>query len=338
MQNYRQKIKLLKLEEILRRETDEDHALTTEELCQKLDALGITCDRRTLKRDIDLLNAEGYEVLSKKQGHCTAYYVPERCFSIPELRILLDAVQASGFITTEKTEELSQKLRTLCSVYEGQALAESSAVFNARKHSNEQVLIAVDTLERAIREKKKVSFRYFDLDENRQRVFRKDGERYVTDPLSLLYTEDFYYLIAYTEKHHGTTPYRIDRMVFVRVESEPVCAEAEEQRALGLKEYSQQIFRTYSGPLEHLTLRFSKKQIGCVYDQFGEKTAVRAVENGLYETDVTIQTSPVFWGWLFQFAGDMTIVSPPSAINEYLALARKVTCPPPARKDKGGSQ
>lgn len=149
--NYR-KIKLLKLLDMLRQETDEQNPLSTTQICAKLGQMGIVCDRRTLPRDIAILNEQGYEIMSLMVGHDKCYYVEDRSFSVPELKILIDAVQAASFITDKKTAELVDKIASLGGTHRAEILKSNMVCFNTRKHSNEQIYYSVDTLERAIQD------------------------------------------------------------------------------------------------------------------------------------------------------------------------------------------
>ncbi len=170
--NY-QKIKLLKLLELLRQETDEEHPLRTSEICTRLNALSITCDRRTLGKDMALFNKQGYEVMPKMVGHEKAYYVEDRGFSVPELKILIDAVQAASFITEKKSAELIKKIAYLGGSHRAEILKGNMVCFNTRKHTNEAIYYNVGFLEEALQQKRKASFCYFDLDETGERIYRK---------------------------------------------------------------------------------------------------------------------------------------------------------------------
>ena len=207
-----QKIKLLKLMELLRENSDEDHPLKTNMLCTMLKNAGISCDRRTLSRDIATLNECGYEIFSTMQSHDKAYYIVERSFSLPELKILIDAVQAASFITESKTENLIQKIAALGNAHRAELLQGGMVCFNSRKHSNEQIYYSVETLEGALRRHQKVSFCYFDLDEKHQKVYRREKQRYIVDPVALVYNEDNYYLMCFSAKHNDIVNYRVDRI------------------------------------------------------------------------------------------------------------------------------
>ena len=161
------KIKLIKLYEILRTETDSDHALTTYDLIERMDKLGIVCDRRTLSSDIDDLNSVGLSVHVKRDGHKKAYYVDDNAFSVPELKILIDAVQAASFIPEDMSAEIIEKLSALGGTHREEVLKGNQVAFNTRKHTNRDVLLTVGVINKAISEHKKISFYYFDLNENK---------------------------------------------------------------------------------------------------------------------------------------------------------------------------
>lgn len=304
-----QKIKLVKLMEILHQGTDETHAMTTNEICSRLEKMGISCDRRTLSKDIGVLNANGYEIMSRMVGHEKAYYIDDRNFSIPELKILMDAVQAASFITRKKTEELTQKIAALASDKCAESLRESMVCFNARKHSNEHIYYSVDMLEEALREQRQVSFLYFDLDEAKRKIYRKEKRRYIVDPVALVYNEDNYYLMCYAPKNGRIYNYRVDRMEAVQMEDDGVDEKAV-IHASGVADYTEQAFKMYNGAVEFVTLEFGREIIGAVYDKFGEDTEITCGGDGRYAATVAVQISPTFWGWVFQFSGRMKIVAP----------------------------
>ena len=310
------KVKLLKLLELLRQNTDEDHPMSTAQLFIALSEMGIPCDRRTISQDIITLNELGYEILSVMKGHDKCYYVEDRSFSIPELKILIDAVHASSFITEKKSEELISKIASLAGSHRAEVLTRNMVCFNTCKHSNERIFYNVDALEDAILRKKKVIFLYFDLDENGDRVYRHNGHHYVVEPIALVFNEDNYYLTCYSSRHDSTSNYRIDRMDAVEVIKEDCC-----EKAIALRDqvaaYTDQAFKMFGGQVEDVVLEFDRSLIGVVYDRFGENTKMMSTSNTKCIASVKVQVSPVFWGWLFQFADKMRVVSPSHLIQEY---------------------
>ena len=321
-ENYR-KVKLLKLVELLRRRTDEQHPMTTSEICAAMAEMGIPCDRRIVKQDVDNLNELGYEVMTTTVGHETAYFVEDRSFSLPELKILMDAVHASSFITEKKSAELIEKLAALAGEHRAEVLKRNMVCFNTRKHSNEKILYTIDTLEEAILNQKKVIFLYFDLDENGQRVYRRGGHHYVVEPVALVFNEDNYYLTSYSSRFDSTSNYRVDRMDGVEIIDEPCC-----EKAVALRDevaaYTEQAFKMFGGQLEDVVLEFERGLIGVVYDKFGESVKMLPTGETKCIATVRVRISPVFWGWLFQFAGEMRILSPASLQEEYRQRAQKL--------------
>lgn len=318
-----QKIKLLKLYEMLRQHTDEDRPLSTNQLCAMLEAEGITCDRRTLSEDIDTLNANGFEVLNRRTRYAKLYYIVDRQFDLAEVKILIDAIQAASFITKQKTEALTAKVASFAGSHKAAALKGNLVTFNTRKHANEAIYYIVDTLENALQQKKRASFRYFDLNEHGERIFRKDGERYIVNPVGLVYHEDNYYLVTYHETHEATVNYRVDRMADVQIEIEPVAEHAIAlSRELGT--YTERVFKMFNGPQATVELQFDRKLIDAVHDKFGERIEIIACKRDLCKATVEVLVSPVFFGWCFQFGHNMKILSPDFVAAEMKELASAV--------------
>ena len=320
--NYR-KIKLLKLLELLRSDSDESNPMTTSDLCGRLEKMGIVCDRRTLSKDISLLNEHGYEIMSTTVGHEKGYYIDDRGFSVPELKILIDAVQASSFITEKKTRELVEKLAQLGGNHRAELLKGNLVCFNTRKHTNEHIFYNVDALEQAVEQQKKVLFRYFTLNERGEKVYRRDGHRYVVEPVALVFNEDNYYVITYSDRYDSTVTYRVDRMDGVAVVEEPISEKAVQLRQ-EMAQYTEQVFKMYGGQLEDVVLEFEDTLVGVVFDKFGENTQMMRVGEKKCVATVKVRVSPTFWGWLFQFAGEMRVLSPQWVMEGYRAQAAKL--------------
>ena len=310
------KVKLVKLYDILRTETDANHALTTYDLIDRMDKLGIVCDRRTLSSDIEDLNSIGLRVKVTRVGHKKAYYVDDNVFTVPELKILIDAVQAASFIPENMSNEIIDKISALGGTHREEVLKGNQIAFNTRKHTNNDILRTVGVINKAITEHKKISFRYFDLDENKEKVFRKNKRRYKESPAALVFNNDNYYVVCYSSKHKKQLNYRVDRMDTTRVEEETAAPETAILTD-NLAEYTKQAFRMFSGEPEEVTLQFDRSILGQIYDQFGEETKVRAITKDLLETTVQLQVSPTFWGWLFQFGNGISIIAPAFAQKEY---------------------
>lgn len=252
-------------------------------------------------------------------GKEKAYYVEDRSFSIPELKILIDAVQAANFITEKKSDELIDKISALGGSHQANILKSNLIYFNTRKHCNESVYYSVGYLEDAIQKKNKVLFRYFDLDEHREKVYRRDGHRYIVEPVALIFHEDNYYVMVYSAKHDSTANYRVDRMDSVEITDEPIS-----QKAIALRDdvagYTERVFKMYGGQPVNLVIEFNDKLIGAIYDKFGENTKIIRTQEHRCVATVKVQISPTFWGWLFQFGKQMQILSPTTVIDKYTTM------------------
>lgn len=312
-----QKIKLLRIIEILR-ETDEDHALKTSEICARLRSMNITCDTRTLGKDMRFLCSQGYDIQYRMDGHEKAYYTDDFSFSIAEVKILMDAVQAASFITEKKAKTLIIKISSLAGKYRGEILNSTLIHFNANRHHNESVYYTISNLEEAISLGRKVTFRYFYLDESGNRVFRKNGEFYVEEPMGLVFHEDNYYLICF-QLHYGH-PYalRIDRMCDVDLSEEDISPEVQKLiLETDFADFTEQAFKMFYAESKAISIRFTNSLIGTVFDKFGEDTLMKRIDEDVVEALLKVRVSPVFFGWVSQFPGQMEITWPNSVIEQY---------------------
>lgn len=216
------KIKYLKLWDILRQETDEQHPMSTTDIIARLAALGISCDRRTLYRNIDELNEYGFEIL-KRKGNPNGYYVEDRSFEVPELQILMDAVSAASFITDKKTPVLIDKIAQLAGSQRAELLKNNIVQFGTVKGSNESIYYSVNEISQAIIAKRKIGFYYFNYDIHHNRKYRMrtskpDEQRwYVVNPVATVFHDDKYYLFCYNDYHGNIVQYRVDRMEQVKM-------------------------------------------------------------------------------------------------------------------------
>lgn len=309
------KIRLLRLWEMLLQESDADHPLSTNQILDNLLQLGLKCDRKTLYDDIELLKAEGYEILSRMEKHSKVYYVSDRKFSPPELKILMDAVQAAKFVTESKTQELVDKITALGGGYRAKLLKGNIVRFNTRKHTNESIYLNVDSLEAAIQRRKVVTFRYFIMNENGAREYKYDGRVYRVEPIALIYNDDNYYLRCYSLDHEDYRNYRVDRMDDVQMTGQKVSDKARLSEK-EIAEYTSQVFRMYSGDIVDAVLEFDRSLIDVVFDKFGEGTQILRSADGRCVAMVKVQVSRTFWGWYFQFPDKMRIISPEGLMKQ----------------------
>ena len=317
MAENNQKIKLLRIMEFLRAESAEGKPISTSQIISYLNNIHISCERRTLYKDMDMLIESGANIVKTELGRENAYYMNEVSFSLAEVKTLIDAVQAANFVPADKTADLVEKLLSYAGVRRSEIVRDNIIFYNNHKHSNQDIFENIEQIELAIRQKKQVSFYYFDLDEKRNRVYRKEKKRYITDPVALVFSEDNYYLVAYSQKYQNAVNYRVDRMDTVEVEEEPICEEALIKKRK-TETYTEQIFKMYNGEAETVTLEFAPEMLGAVYDKFGENLEIRHCDGGWLKIKITVQISPPFFGWVFQFKDRMRIVEPSRVADEYI--------------------
>ena len=325
-----QKIKLLKLYELLRRDTDEDHPISRRELCRRLNEMGISSNVRTLSLDIQTLTDNGYEVMSFMRDKERFFYIPERELTLPEIKILIDALQAASFVTEKKTAELVEKVAALGGSHKAELLKKNMICFNTRKHSNESVLYTVDGIEDAIIRRKKITFHYFHLNEQAEREYvttpTGKRKRYSVEPVALVFNEDNYYLMAYNSKYPGrTASYRIDRIDRLEVVEESALSDEALAMIDSVTAFTGQTFKMFSGEEKTVTLRFDRSLIDPVFDKFGESTPMSTVDETACEATVQVQVSPTFFGWLAQFGGKIQVISPENVAEKYNDHIRQIT-------------
>ena len=306
-----QKLKILYLMKILLTETDETHRLSIADLISRLAGYGVSAERKAVYDDIEVLRLFGLDI-AVEQSKSYGYYVASREFELPELKLLADAVQSSKFITEKKTRELIRKLQSLASVNHAKAIQRQVYIQNRVKNMNESIYYSVDALHEAIADDKKISFRYFDYNIHKERVFRRDGQQYVVSPVVLSWNDEHYYLIARSADREGLSHYRVDRMYGVRMLDEP--READDR--FDLAEYAKKVFGMYGGEELDVRLRVHNSMVGAVIDRFGKDVTMVADGETHFTVRVRVALSPVFFGWLFQFGALCQVLSPQSLIDE----------------------
>ena len=315
------KIKLIKLLEILRQDSDEDHYLESTEILAKLKAMGIECDRRTLYGDIDVLNDFGYEVLCEKDpGKPNKYCVADRNFDVPELRILMDAVQASSFITPKKTEVLLDKIADLSGSHRAELLRNELVQFNTIKSSNESIFYSISEIGQAIENNKKVSFKYFNYGVNHEKIYkfdakRNEDKRYFVNPHATVFDGENYYLVAYYKNHEGFTHFRIDKMDSVQVvadqSKDPYTGNDAE-----LKHHKETLFSMYQGEEREVEFLADVSILDPIFDTFGDKVKLAKDEENNIRFKAKVQLSPTFYGWCLSFGEKLKVTAPQDVVEK----------------------
>ena len=315
-----QKAKLLVLKNILERKTDEDHPLSVPQLIRALEAEGIRAERKSIYNDIEALRASGVDVeLSRGRGG--GYYLGSRTFELPELKLLVDAVQASQFITRDKSKKLIRKLEGLTSEAQARKMQRQVFVSGRVKTMNESIYYNVDALHEAIARDRQVQFQYLEWDLRKRRVPRRGGQIYQASPWALAWENANYYLVAYTGE--GIRHYRVDKMKGVRQTELPRQGKAEFS-ALDLAAYTRKMFGMYGGREEKVTLKCANSLVGVMLDRFGTEAILVPQADETFHLTVPVAVSPQFLGWVCGFGGEVRVIGPATVRREMGRLVQSL--------------
>ncbi|MBE6470503.1 MAG: WYL domain-containing protein [Coriobacteriaceae bacterium] len=302
---------------MLREETDDEHGLTMSQIIERLAEEGVEAERKSIYRDFEVLRECGYDVV-KRTGRPTEYALGQREFEYPELLLLVDAVQSSRFLTTRKSRQLLQRIKGLTSIHQADALERHVHVERRIRTQNESVYYNVDAIQEAIASRRKVGFRYFKHDLAQRKVYRKDGALYRETPVHLVYSDGYYYLIAFNDAHDDFVRYRIDRMSHIQVLDEPATRNDRIAR-FDVEEFALQAFGMFGGDKVRVTIEFQADAIDQILDRFGSDGVVIIPQpDGITgHATVTVRKSTVFFGWLAGFGTRARIIAPSSLAQEY---------------------
>ncbi len=312
--------RLLALREFLYKHTDESHPVSTQDLIDEMTRQGYPGNRKTIKDDIDVLNKFGMDIITNvSRGN--SFYVGSREFEIPELKLLVDAVSSSRFISAAKSEQLIDKLSALASEYEKEQIAPRIFTGDRIKANNPQLYYVVDMLIQAVQSKKKVRFQYGEYDADKHRILRNDGEIYINSPYGCLWNDDFYYLVGYSEKHEKVVTFRVDRIVDLEILTDDIVPEPAD---FNMADYAQIVIEMFDGEPQEVELLCDNELMKSVIDKFGENIKTERVSDDQFKATVNVSTSKTFYAWCFRFAGQMNIVGPENVKQEYKDMARRV--------------
>lgn len=300
--------------------TDEDHTVTSAEIMEYLDRQGFRADRKTVKSDIDLLAQNGFDII-EVPGRPKKYFVGSRLFELPELKLLVDAVSSSRFITQKKSAQLITKLSSLASAPQRETLDRHIYTTGSAKPENENIYYIIDTISDAIRRRRTIEFKYMEYTADRRKVYRGGGEIYTLSPYALYWNEDYYYVVGWSAKHGNVSAFRVDRMDAVKMTDDPA-VEAPEN--FSIANYSGKVFEMFDGDSAVVNLECRNSLMKYVIDRFGEDVITKVRTPETFEVIVEVALSPTFYSWLFRFAGEARILSPERAVMEYHRMAERV--------------
>lgn len=318
----KQKQKLLHIMQLLMEKTDENHIVTTQDIIDYLALQGISAERKSIYTDIDTLIDFGMDIVKVKERP-VGYKLASRQFELAELKLLVDAVQSSKFITSKKSRELIGKLETLCSKNEARQLHRQVVVTNRTKAVNENIYYNVDQIYYAISQNEKIQFIYFDWNVKKEMEARHGGKLYEVSPWMLTWDDENYYLIAYDEESQIIKHYRVDKMLKIALSGKArVGKEAFEH--FDIAAYSRKTFGMFAGEEETVTLICDKNLTGVVIDRFGNDVSMRAFDDNHILVRVNVAVSRQFFGWLTGLGSSVRIQSPEKTVIEYKEYLKEI--------------
>lgn len=313
-----QKLKLLYLIRIFLEKTDEMHGLSAQQLISELEKYDIHAERKSIYHDIECLIDYGYDIVNRKAKTGGGYYLASREFELPELKLLVDAVQASRFITTKKSRDLIAKIEKLAGPYEAKKLQRQVVVASRIKAENESIYYNVDSIHHAIQNNVSITFHYLQWNCEKKLVERHEGKTYFASPWALTWKEENYYLVAFDNEDKKIKHFRVDKMSRIEEHPESVREGAESFQQFDIVEYTNRAFGMYGGKMETVSLQLPEKLVGVLIDRFGKETQIRKSGPGMIRARIKVAVSHQFYGWLTGLGKEVTILSPEETRQEYI--------------------
>ena len=308
------KMKMLHLIRIFSQETDDEHALTLQEIIAKLAAVNITADRKTLYTDFEDLRQFGFDIIAQQRDRTTYYHLGERDFELPELKLLVDSVQAAKFITTRKSQELIRKLERYASVYQAAQLNRQVYIAGRVKAMNESIYYNIDRLHSAINAGVQIRFQYGQWNLNKEMELRRGGDWYQVSPWALTWDDEKYYLVAYDADADMIKHYRVDKMLRIKALDKP----RQGQKAFvafDMALYSKSVFGMFTGEETTVTLEAENHMVGVIIDRFGKDISLAPVSDTRFQATVNVIASPQFIGWIVALGKSIRIVAPDALVE-----------------------
>lgn len=313
--------RLLALQQYFYRYTDEAHPASTAELIAAMEKQGYKANRKTIKDDIDILVAFDIDIVTNvSKGN--SFFMGTRQFEVPELKLLVDAVSSSRFISAGKSENLINKISSLGSIYQKEQIVPRIYTTDRIKTDNPQLYYVIDKLIEAVQTKRQVRFQYTEYDADKNKILRNDGEIYVNSPYGCLWNDDFYYLVGYSEKHEKVVTFRVDRIIDLEILEEAALPKPEN---FMMADYARKIIEMYDGEEQEVELICDNELMKSVIDRFGENIHTERINDDQFKATVTVAASKTFYAWCFRFAGQMKIAGPRKVKKQYLEMAKKIT-------------
>lgn len=314
------KTRVLYLLQYMKEQSDEGKAVTNTDIKNFFLSRGEKVTLPTIRDDIASLREAGYDIsVREMNGVATYYKFLDREWTLPELQILIDAVSSGQFISPEKSRQMIQKLKLMAGPTEREQLEPGILVSEQMKAPNEQILYIIQAIKEAIQNDEQICFQHFEYNGEKERVPKHDGYVYTVSPYAMIWKKDRYYLIGWSEKHGKVTHFRIDRMGMPKSNHR---YRRPAPKDFCLEDRTDKIFSMFDGPEETVTLRCKPEVIGQVIDQFGDDIRICKTQDERLDITVTVHISPTFFGWLFQYVGEMTLIAPDSVCQKYVVMMK----------------
>ena len=324
MAGNNQKLKLLYLIKIFTEDTDDRHALTLPQIAQKLDAYGISAERKTLYQDFGLLRDFGFDIIGQQVGRNYYYHIGNRRFELPELKLLVDSVQSAKFITDKKSNTLIRKLEGMVSKYEARQLQRQVIISGRIKAMNESIYFNVDKLHEAIGTDRRIRFKYFRWNTDKEMELRKNGAWYQVSPWALMWDDENYYLVGYDAEDGKIKHYRVDKMWRISVVDKK--REGREQfKAFNMPRYTKSLFGMFGGEEVKVTLEAENGMVGILIDRFGKDIPIQPVDAEHFRTSVVVAVSSQFLGWIMALGDGVRITGPDKVVDRMKEEIRRIS-------------
>lgn len=317
------KLKLYRLAQIMMEETDEEHFIMMPDILAALSKYGVSADRKTIYTDLKDLEKLGIEVEGEPIGNRYHYHVVSREFELPELKLLVDAIQSSKFITASKSNALIKKLEKLVSKYDAMKLQRQVFVSGRIKTMNESIYYTVDAIHNAISENKKIKFQYFQWNVKKEMELRHNGAYYTISPWGLSWNDENYYLIAYDSEAECIKHFRVDKMLHIQMTDE-VREGKEHFQKLDMADYAKKSFGMFGGKEQQVRLLVENSLAGVMIDRFGKDIMMIPFDKGHFTVNVNVHVSRPFFGWIISLGESVKIIGPDEVVDEMRASIRKL--------------
>ena len=313
--SFNQKLKPFYVMNYLLENTDEEHTVTVNQIITHLEAQGISAERKSIYSDIEALQVLGVDIERVDSGNYVGYYVASRTFELPELKLLVDSVQSSKFITHKKTASLIKKIEKLASIHEAQLLNRQVFVKNRIKTMNESIYYNVDEIHNGISKNKRIQFLYFEETVSGERNYRHGGAYYLVSPFALTWDDENYYMVAYDSDARMIKHYRVDKMEKISVTDETRDG-LEAYNALDMAVYAKKTFGMFTGHEVNVTMRFDNHLVGAVRDRLGRDVFIVADGPDHFTVRADVVVSPQFFAWVCGFGAQAVITGPSEVVEQ----------------------